>query len=147
MLKYFENLKNYSVVLVFHKTILRLQYVPENLYEVKKLGQNMAAFNALQRMESQIIHSFSIFWILEDLLFIYLFICVQELDFSTIPFHSFASISYVDFTTVAMQENFILLNPYPEEESRLTAIIRPINFTVGQRTKMTNNTIFSMFIK
>ncbi len=41
----------------------------------------------------------------------------------------------VDITNIAFQENYILLSQYPEEESRLTAVIRPFNDTVGLRVR------------
>ena len=36
----------------------------------------------------------------------------------------------MDFTTIALQERYVLLVPWPKEESRLTAVIRPFNLTV-----------------
>ncbi len=36
----------------------------------------------------------------------------------------------MDFTSWALQEMLILLVPFPEEESRLTAVIRPFSLIV-----------------
>lgn len=57
------------------------------------------------------------------------------MDLSTFPIIA-AALSLLDFTTVATTEHFILLSPWPEEESRLTAVIRPFNFTVHNILKM-----------
>lgn len=55
----------------------------------------------------------------------------QEVEFCTTP-HSRESRLLRDETTTAFQENYILLSQYPEEESRLTAVIRPFDYTVDQ---------------
>lgn len=54
---------------------------------------------------------------------------------STFPIIA-AALSLLDFTTVATAEHFILLSPWPEEESRLTDVIRPFNFTVHNILKI-----------
>lgn len=61
------------------------------------------------------------------LLFLFLF---QEVDFSTHPFIPKDARLLVDITTFVLQENYILLSPFPEEESRLSAVIRPFNSMV-----------------
>ena len=38
--------------------------------------------------------------------------------------------SIMDFTSLVMQEAYQLLVPWPEEESRLTAVIRPFHLMV-----------------
>lgn len=53
------------------------------------------------------------------------------MDFSTIPHAREARLLY-DPTTIAWQENYILLSQYPKEESRLTAVIRPFDYIVRQ---------------
>ena len=42
----------------------------------------------------------------------------------------------VDFTGVSLQERFILMVSWPEEESRLTAVIRPFNLIVYYNNKI-----------
>jgi len=54
-------------------------------------------------------------------------------DFSSYP-TSRKTRSLHDVTSVAYQENYRFLTPYPEEESRLTAVIRPFNFVVSLAT-------------
>jgi len=53
-------------------------------------------------------------------------------DFSTFPFGT-ASIQLwpmMDFTSLVTQEAYQFLTQWPEEESRLTAVIRPFNLSV-----------------
>jgi len=39
--------------------------------------------------------------------------------------------AFADFTSSAYEEGFILLCPWPEEESRLAAIIKPFDLLVN----------------
>jgi len=53
-------------------------------------------------------------------------------DFCTFPWGT-ASIELwpiMDFTSLVMQEPFNIIAPWPKEESRLTAVIRPFNLVV-----------------
>lgn len=43
-----------------------------------------------------------------------------------------SNISTMEFTTIVYQETFQLLGPWPKEESRLTAVIRPYSYEVKQ---------------
>jgi len=57
--------------------------------------------------------------------------------------------SIMDFTSLVMQETYQLLVPWPEEESRLTAVIRPFHLTVFitslDKFFKTNSNIFTIY--
>jgi len=58
---------------------------------------------------------------------------LKMVDFSSLPMAlgvTNSNESVVGFTTIAFQETFQFLGPWPKEESRLTAVIRPYNFEV-----------------
>ena len=114
-----------------------MEFIPEKIEDVGKGGQILAYINAMQKKESHLKNMIKIniqflMWKKCSVLFI-----LQEVDFSTFPIVPFWSRLLVDLTTVAFQENFILLSRYPEEESRLTAVIRPFSFTVKPRKQIT----------
>ena len=55
----------------------------------------------------------------------------QEVDFSYLAIAPSLDLwRIMDFTSVSLQEMFVFLIPWPEEESRLTAVIRPFNLMV-----------------
>ncbi len=57
---------------------------------------------------------------------------MKEVDFSPVAFGA-VSVKHwylMDFTSWAVQEMHVLLVPFPEAESRLTAVIRPFNLIV-----------------
>ncbi len=54
------------------------------------------------------------------------------MDFSTAPIGT-ASIELwpvMDFTSLVFAEAYSIMSPWPEEESRLNAVIRPFNLVV-----------------
>ncbi len=59
------------------------------------------------------------------------FLYIKNVDLCTFPIEPSVELwPLLDFTTLAFQDNYILVIPYPEAESRLTAVIRPFNLTV-----------------
>jgi len=61
-----------------------------------------------------------------------IYLHIQEVDFSTFPFGT-ASIQLwpiMDFTSLVTQEEYEFLVQWPEEESRLAAVVRPFYLSV-----------------
>lgn len=64
----------------------------------------------------------------------------QEIDFSSLPAPTMlgktsVNLSAIEFTTIAYQETFQLLGPWPKEESRLVAVIRPYSYEVRKKKR------------
>lgn len=59
---------------------------------------------------------------------------MQEVDFVTFPIvGTLQYAALMDFTVPTWVENYILMQPFPEEQSRLVAPIRPFSGVVESR--------------
>ncbi len=111
-----------------------VEYVLDKSEKSKQQGQVLTPMQAFERKESEKK------WGTNQSKQIKVKIILQEIDFATLPIGPSIEVWYrVDLTSIAFQELYNLVVPWPQEEGRLANVIRPFNLIVFVWITYSNN--------